>query len=102
MWDTSCKIYHNLRKYIDEIKRDIQFQTWSVYAFCQVVSVDQGGNMAFWLLDTGQRVKSHSDTHPDAEVTSLAQDASGTMLYTGATDGTIKVVNWLIHLLSVS
>ncbi|XP_067941731.1 cilia- and flagella-associated protein 337-like [Watersipora subatra] len=63
----------------------------------QVVSVDQGGTMAFWVLDTGQRVKSNSDIHPDAEVTALAQDASGTMLYTGATDGTIKVWDFNGH-----
>ena len=66
-----------------------------LFALClyiqQVVSVDQSGVMAFWLLDTGQRVKNHSGIHGDAEVTSLAQDSSGTMLYTGATDGTIKV-----------
>lgn len=53
--------------------------------------MDQGGTMSFWMVDTGQRVKSLSDIHPDAEVTCLCQDSRGTVIYTGATDGSIKV-----------
>lgn len=56
-----------------------------------MVSVDQGGTISFWMLDNGQRVKNTNGIHPNAEVTSIAQDSSGTLLYTGATDGSIKV-----------
>ena len=50
--------------------------------------------MVFWVLDTGQRVKTNTGVHGEAEITSLSQDVNGTMLYTAATDGTIKVSSW--------
>lgn len=53
--------------------------------------MDQGGTMTFWVADNGQRIKTISEIHPEAEVTCLCQDSKGTVLYTGATDGTIKV-----------
>ena len=56
----------------------------------QVVSVDQGGTLTIWMIDTGQKVK-HFATHGNAEVTALAQDMTETRIYTGSTDGTVKV-----------
>ena len=44
-----------------------------------------------WMLDTGQKVKHFSHAHGQAEVTCLAQDPTETRLYTGSTDGTVKV-----------
>ena len=43
------------------------------------------------LIDTGQKVKTFTKIHNDAEVTCLAQDINETRLYTGSTDGTVKV-----------
>ena len=61
------------------------------FFFCfQVVSVCQGGTVIVWMVDTGQKVKQFANTHT-AEVTCLAQDPSETRLYTGSTDGTVKV-----------
>ena len=42
------------------------------------------------MIDTGQKVK-HFKTHSGAEVTALAQDTTETRIYTGSTDGTVKV-----------
>ena len=44
-----------------------------------------------WMIDTGQKVKQFINTHGNAEVTALAQDQTETRLYTGSTDGTVKV-----------
>jgi len=46
--------------------------------------------MSFWMVDTGQRVKTNTGIHLNAEITAMTQDANGTLLYTAATDGTIK------------
>jgi len=57
----------------------------------QVVSVCQGGSLVVWMMDSGQKVKTFSNVHGDSEVTSLAQDPSETRIFTGGSDGTIKV-----------
>ena len=44
-----------------------------------------------WMIDTGQKVKQFNGTHGNAEVTCLGQDQTETRLYTGSTDGTVKV-----------
>lgn len=44
-----------------------------------------------WMIDTGQKVKQFNNIHSTSEVTSLAQDNFGTKIYTGATDGIVKV-----------
>ncbi len=62
----------------------------AVCCIWQVVSVCQGGTVIVWMVDTGQKVKQFCNTH-NAEVTCLAQDPSETRLYTGSTDGTVKV-----------
>ncbi|CAL8105784.1 unnamed protein product [Calicophoron daubneyi] len=60
-------------------------------AFNQVVSACQGGTICFWLVDTGQRVKTISRSHNDAELTCLVPDPVESRFYTGSTDGTIKI-----------
>ena len=62
----------------------------------QVVSVCQGGSLIVWMIDSGQKVKTFNNVHGNAEVTSLAQDPSETRIFTGGSDGTIKVcARWL-------
>lgn len=56
-----------------------------------MVSVCQGGTVIVWMVDTGQKVKQFTNTHGHAEVTALAQDQSETRLFTGASDGSVKV-----------
>ncbi|KAH9283386.1 WD repeat-containing protein 49 [Echinococcus granulosus] len=57
----------------------------------QIVTVGQGGRMSYWLVESGQRVKNLSQCHGNAEITCLSQDATYTRLYTGSTNGTVKV-----------
>lgn len=57
----------------------------------QVISVCQAGTLIVWMIDTGQKVKQFNNTHANAEVTCLAQDPTETKLFTGSTDGTVKV-----------
>ena len=60
------------------------------FIFFQIVSVCQGGTVIIWMIDTGQKVKNFK-THNGSEVTALAQDITETRIYTGSTDGTVKV-----------
>ena len=55
------------------------------------MSVCQAGTIIMWMIDTGQKVKQFNGTHGNAEVTCLGQDQTETRLYTGSTDGTVKV-----------
>ncbi|KAL3885534.1 hypothetical protein ACJMK2_025586 [Sinanodonta woodiana] len=57
----------------------------------QVVSVCQAGTIIMWMVDTGQKVKQFNGIHGNSEVTCLSQDQSETRLFTGSTDGTVKV-----------
>uniref|UniRef100_A0A5K3EKL2 WD_REPEATS_REGION domain-containing protein n=1 Tax=Mesocestoides corti TaxID=53468 RepID=A0A5K3EKL2_MESCO len=59
--------------------------------FNQIVTVCQGGKMAYWLVESGQRIKNITNCHGDAEITCLSQDSTFTRLYTGSTNGTVKV-----------
>ncbi|GFO26515.1 WD repeat-containing protein 49 [Plakobranchus ocellatus] len=63
----------------------------------QVVSVCQAGTLTMWLADTGQKVKQFSQAHGHSEVTCLAQDHTQTRLFTGSTDGTVKVWDFNGH-----
>ncbi|XP_062597738.1 WD repeat-containing protein 49-like [Saccostrea cucullata] len=63
----------------------------------QVISVCQAGTMIVWMIDTGQKVKQFNNTHSNAEVTCLAQDPTETKLFTGSTDGTVKVWDFNGH-----
>lgn len=56
-----------------------------------MISVCQAGTLIVWMIDTGQKVKQFNNTHANAEVTCLAQDPTETKLFTGSTDGTVKV-----------
>lgn len=64
----------------------------------QVVSLCQGGTIIMWLADTGQKVKQFNNAHGNSEVTCLTQDQTETRLYTGSTDGTVKVghSSWIL------
>ena len=56
-----------------------------------MVSVCQAGIIIVWMIDTGQKVKQFNSGHGNAEITCLSQDPGGSKLYTGSTDGTVKV-----------
>jgi WD40 repeat protein len=47
------------------------------------------------LVETGQKLKSFTDLHGNAEVTCMEFDETNTRLYTGGTDGKIK--QWDFH-----
>ncbi|ELU05069.1 hypothetical protein CAPTEDRAFT_229382 [Capitella teleta] len=63
----------------------------------QVVSACQGGTIIMWMADTGQKVKQFTQAHGNSEVTTLAQDHSQTRIYTGSTDGTVKIWDFNGH-----
>ncbi|XP_069101965.1 cilia- and flagella-associated protein 337-like isoform X5 [Argopecten irradians] len=63
----------------------------------QVVSVCQSGILIIWMIDTGQKVKQFTSAHGNAEVTCLSQDPTGTKLFTGSTDGTVKIWDFNGH-----
>ncbi|XP_053317122.1 WD repeat-containing protein 49 [Spea bombifrons] len=59
--------------------------------FKQVISSDTGSTVTFWMIDTGQKIKQFSGCHGNAEISTMALNASETRLLTGSTDGTVKV-----------
>ncbi|XP_013414484.2 WD repeat-containing protein 49-like [Lingula anatina] len=63
----------------------------------QVISSCQAGTVVVWMIDTGQKVKQFTNTHGTNEVTALALDQSETRLYTGSTDGTVKIWDFNGH-----
>ncbi|KAK7491119.1 hypothetical protein BaRGS_00017683, partial [Batillaria attramentaria] len=63
----------------------------------QVVSVCQAGTLVMWMVDSGQKVKQFNQIHGNSEVTCLSQDHSQTRLFTGSTDGTVKVWDFNGH-----
>ncbi|XP_019358792.1 PREDICTED: WD repeat-containing protein 49 [Gavialis gangeticus] len=65
--------------------------------FKQVISSDIGSTVTFWLIDTGQKIKQFTGCHGDAEISTMALDASETRFLTGSTDGTIKIWDFNGH-----
>lgn len=63
----------------------------------QVISVSQCGVMTFWMVDSGQKVKQLNKIHDNAEVMCLTLQEATHRLYTGATDGTVKVWDFNGH-----
>ncbi|KAL3315300.1 WD repeat-containing protein 49 [Cichlidogyrus casuarinus] len=57
----------------------------------QVITAYQDGKLIFWALETGNRVRNSPSNHNKAELTCFVQDASETRLFTGGTDGTVRV-----------
>ena len=47
--------------------------------------------MIVWMIDTGQKVKQFNSIHGTSDVSCLAQDSFGAKIYTGGTDGLVKV-----------
>jgi hypothetical protein len=54
--------------------------------------MSQDGNIFIWLIESGQKVKTFNELHGTAETIALEFDESFTRMYTGSTDGTIKVI----------
>lgn len=86
LWITFFKRYN-----IEEVTENALPIFKQPFRFMQVVSACHGGNVICWMIDTGQKVKTISETHGSAEITALAQDHSETRLFTGSTDGCVKV-----------
>ena len=63
----------------------------SIVYVLKVVSACQGSTVNMWLLETGQKVKQFLNCHGNAEITTLGLDHSETRLFTGSSDGTVKV-----------
>ncbi|XP_029141131.1 WD repeat-containing protein 49 [Protobothrops mucrosquamatus] len=59
--------------------------------FQQVISSDTGSTVIFWLIDTGQKIKEFTGCHGNAEISTMTLDGTQTRLFTGGTDGTVKV-----------
>ncbi|XP_053091153.1 WD repeat-containing protein 49 isoform X2 [Pangasianodon hypophthalmus] len=65
--------------------------------FRQVISSDANSSVKIWLMDTGQKVKHFPCCHGDAEITTMALDATQTRLFTAGTDGAVKVWDFNGH-----
>ncbi|KAJ8410758.1 hypothetical protein AAFF_G00187150 [Aldrovandia affinis] len=65
--------------------------------FKQVISSDTGSTVICWLMDTGQKVKQFTQCHGNAEISAMALDATLTRLFTGGTDGFVKVWDFNGH-----
>ncbi|VDL20227.1 unnamed protein product [Hymenolepis diminuta] len=59
----------------------------------QVITIEQGGKMVFWMVESGKQVKSVPKCHGDAEITCIVQDEASSRLYTGSTSGTVWDMN---------
>nr|CUU98598.1 hypothetical transcript [Hymenolepis microstoma] len=57
----------------------------------QIITIGQHGKMAFWMVESGKHIKSVPRCHGDAEITCLVQDEASSRLYTGSTNGNVKV-----------
>lgn len=57
----------------------------------KVISSDANSSVKIWLMDTGQKVKHFPCCHGNAEITTMALDATQTRLFTAGTDGAVKV-----------
>ncbi|XP_034988262.2 WD repeat-containing protein 49 isoform X2 [Zootoca vivipara] len=63
----------------------------------QVISSDAGSTVIFWLIDTGQKIKEFTGCHGNAEISTMALDGTQTRLFTGSTDGTVKIWDFNGH-----
>ena len=50
-----------------------------------------------WLIESGQKIKTLTELHGNAEVTCMEFDESNSKFYTGSTDGTIKIWDFNGH-----
>nr|XP_006816071.1 PREDICTED: WD repeat-containing protein 49-like [Saccoglossus kowalevskii] len=62
-----------------------------------VVTACAASTAYVWMLDTGQKLKQLLKCHGTSEITALALDQNETRLFTGSTDGTIKVWDFNGH-----
>lgn len=65
--------------------------------FNQVVSACTGSVITMWMIETGQKVKQFANAHGNSEITTLAQDATETRLFTASADGTVKIWDFNGH-----
>ncbi|XP_053355952.1 WD repeat-containing protein 49-like [Clarias gariepinus] len=65
--------------------------------FKQVISSDANSSVKIWLMDTGRKVKHFPRCHGNAEITTMALDATQTRLFTAGMDGAVKVWDFNGH-----
>ncbi|KAG9272878.1 WD repeat-containing protein 49-like [Astyanax mexicanus] len=65
--------------------------------FRQVISSDGSSAVTCWLMDTGQKVKQFPHCHGNAEISTMALDATQTRLFTAGTDGVVKMWDFNGH-----
>ncbi|XP_077204614.1 cilia- and flagella-associated protein 337 [Paroedura picta] len=65
--------------------------------FKQAITSDTGSTVIFWLVDTGQKTKEFTHCHGNAEISTMALDGSETRLFTGSTNGTVKIWDFNGH-----
>ncbi|XP_056421069.1 WD repeat-containing protein 49 isoform X2 [Hyla sarda] len=65
--------------------------------FKQAISSDTGSTITFWMIDTGRKIKQFSGCHGNAEISTMALDATETRLLTGSIDGTVKIWDFNGH-----
>ncbi|XP_013921017.1 PREDICTED: WD repeat-containing protein on Y chromosome-like [Thamnophis sirtalis] len=63
----------------------------------QVISSDTGSTVIFWLIDTGQKIKEFTGCHGNAEISTMALDGTETRLFTGGTDGAVKIKQGMLN-----
>ncbi|XP_077981287.1 cilia- and flagella-associated protein 337-like isoform X2 [Glandiceps talaboti] len=67
------------------------------HTYNHVVSACTASTVIVWLMDTGQKLKQFINCHGNAEITALALDQNESRLFTGSTDGTLKVWDFNGH-----
>ncbi|KPP64971.1 WD repeat-containing protein 49-like, partial [Scleropages formosus] len=70
---------------------------WKQASAHHVISSDAGSTVTYWLVDTGQKVKQFTRCHGNAEISAMALDDTQTRLFTGGTDGLVKVWDFNGH-----
>ncbi len=63
----------------------------------QVVTLSQDGTIFFWLIESGQKVKTFNDLHGPSELTNLTFDESNTRIFTAGADGSVKIWDFNGH-----
>ncbi|XP_067897559.1 cilia- and flagella-associated protein 337-like isoform X2 [Heterodontus francisci] len=65
--------------------------------FKQVISSDIGSTVIVWMIETGQKIKQFTGCHGNAEITTMALDATETRFFTACVDGTVKIWDFNGH-----
>jgi hypothetical protein len=53
--------------------------------------LSQDGTLYFWLVESGQKIKTFNELHGRSELITMEFDELNTRIYTASADGNIKV-----------